>query len=533
MSAAVRSRALLAAIATIALVATVVVSTGSRSADAHGATTFPGSRQYLCWVDGLAHGGGDIQPTNPACQNVLDESGIGPFYNWFANLDSNGGGRTVGYVPDGQICGGGNRGPYDFSAFDEVRSDWPVTHLTAGETYTFLHNDWARHPGRFDVYLTRAGWDPMSPVEWRDLELIDTVTDPPTLADEDLGHYFWDVTIPADRAGEHHVLFIHWVRSDSQENFYNCSDVVFDGGNGEVTGIAGDPTAPPDMDHDHDDPSPDPMPDPLPDPMPDPLPDPLPVPGPFDPEVGYWMGDAGGEIYGFGGGTDPGSVPGAIVAMATTPDGKGPWVLTADGVVHATNGATTYGNVDPAVLEPGEAVASISVLPAGNGYWIFTDRGRALSFGAATDQEDLVDLGVASSLNGAVVASAATPSGLGAYMVAADGGVFAVGDAEFHGSMGSTPLNGPVVGVAPDPDGVGYWLVADDGGIFAFEAGFQGSMGGTPLNAPVVGAVAFGDGYLMVGADGGIFNFSDQAFLGSLGDNPPSQAVGAVAGFPT
>ncbi|CAM5681358.1 Chitin-binding protein OS=Streptomyces tendae OX=1932 GN=F3L20_17570 PE=4 SV=1 [Streptomyces tendae] len=30
---------------------------------------------------------------------------------------------------------------------------------------------------------------------------------------------------------------MQWVRSDSQENFFSCSDVVFDGGNGEVTGI--------------------------------------------------------------------------------------------------------------------------------------------------------------------------------------------------------------------------------------------------------------------------------------------------------
>ena len=29
--------------------------------------------------------------------------------------------------------------------------------------------------------------------------------------------------------------------------------------------------------------------------------------------------------------------------------------------------------------------------------------------------------------------------------------------------------------------------------------------------------VAFGNGYLMVASDGGIFNFSDKPFLGSLG----------------
>ncbi|GAB3085242.1 hypothetical protein [Isoptericola nanjingensis] len=31
-----------------------------------------------------------------------------------------------------QICSGGDRGPYDFSAFDAPRTGWPTTHLTAG-----------------------------------------------------------------------------------------------------------------------------------------------------------------------------------------------------------------------------------------------------------------------------------------------------------------------------------------------------------------------------------------------------------------
>ena len=271
---------------------------------------------------------------------------------------------------------------------------------------------------------------------------------------------------------------------------------------------------------------------PEPGPGPEPGPEP-PVPPVGTADVGYWMGDAGGEVYGFGDAADPGAVTGEIVAVASTPTGSGLWVLTADGVVHTFDGATAHGDVDLGSLSAGEQVASLSVLPDGSGYWVFTDRGRAIQFGAAADLEDLVDQGVSPFLQGLIVDSAATPSGQGAFMVAADGGVFAIGDAVFQGSMGGRPLNGPVVGVATDPDGDGYWLVADDGGIFAFAADFQGSMGGQPLNAPMVGAVAFGDGYLMVAADGGIFNFSDQQFLGSLGGDPPANPVSAVAGFPT
>jgi len=71
--------------------------------------------------------------------------------------------------------------------------------------------------------------------------------------------------------------------------------------------------------------------------------------------------------------------------------------------------------------------------------------------------------------------------------------------------------------------------VASDGGIFAFKAPFRGSLGGQRLNRPVSGMVPNGSGYLMVGEDGGIFNFSDRPFLGSLGANPPARPVVAVA----
>jgi hypothetical protein len=86
---------------------------------------------------------------------------------------------------------------------------------------------------------------------------------------------------------------------------------------------------------------------------------------------------------------------------------------------------------------------------------------------------------------------AATPDGGGYWLVAADGGIFAYGDALFHGSAGASPLNKPIVGMAATPDGGGYWLVAADGGIFAYGAAlFHGSAGASPLKKPIVGMVA-------------------------------------------
>jgi len=69
-------------------------------------------------------------------------------------------------------------------------------------------------------------------------------------------------------------------------------------------------------------------------------------------------------------------------------------------------------------------------------------------------------------LNQPVVGMASTPSGLGYWLVARDGGIFPFGDAGGHGSTGAIRLNEPMVGMASTFDGRGYWLVAGDGGIF-------------------------------------------------------------------
>ena len=72
-----------------------------------------------------------------------------------------------------------------------------------------------------------------------------------------------------------------------------------------------------------------------------------------------------------------------------------------------------------------------------------------------------------------------------------DGGIFAFGDAIFHGSTGALRLNSPIVGAAPATSGSGYVLCARDGGVFAFGAAtFAGSMGGAKLAQPVIGCAA-------------------------------------------
>jgi hypothetical protein len=57
-------------------------------------------------------------------------------------------------------------------------------------------------------------------------------------------------------------------------------------------------------------------------------------------------------------------------------------------------------------------------------------------------------------------------------------------------------------------------------------------MGAVPLAKPVTGMVRYGNGYLMVGEDGGIFSFSDLLFAGSLGGHPPARPIVSVATLP-
>jgi beta-lactamase class A len=131
---------------------------------------------------------------------------------------------------------------------------------------------------------------------------------------------------------------------------------------------------------------------------------------------------------------------------------------------------------------------------------------------------------------------AATTTGNGYWLVAADGGIFSFGDAHFHGSAGNLHLGEPVVGMAATPSGHGYWLVAADGGIFSFgDAHFHGSMGGARLVAPIVGmaATTTGNGYWLVAADGGIFTFGDAHFHGSAGNLHLGEPVVGMAATPT
>ena len=77
--------------------------------------------------------------------------------------------------------------------------------------------------------------------------------------------------------------------------------------------------------------------------------------------------------------------------------------------------------------------------------------------------------------------------------------------------------------------------MASDGGVFNYgDAAFEGSMGGQPLNTPIVGMAATpdGGGYWLVASDGGIFSFGDAAFHGSMGGQHLNKPIVGMAADP-
>lgn len=237
-------------VAAVALFAAAagILALPSSPAQAHGAIQVPGSRTWFCYQDGRNPQTGAVEPKNAACAAAVAQSGVSSLYNWFAVLRSDGAGRVNGFIPDGQLCSGGTGGPYNFTGFNLARNDWPTTHLTAGASIQLKYNNWAKHPGTFYLYITKDGYNPSKPLAWSDLEPtpFDQVTNPPANGGPgtDDGHYYWTGRLPANKTGKH-LIYSVWSRSDSTETFYGCSDVVFDGGNGEVTGIGGSPNPSP------------------------------------------------------------------------------------------------------------------------------------------------------------------------------------------------------------------------------------------------------------------------------------------------
>lgn len=184
------------------------------------------------------------------------------------------------------------------------------------------------------------------------------------------------------------------------------------------------------------------------------------------------------------------------------------WTYASDGGVFS-EGLPFHGSMGGMTLNK-PIIGGMSHGPGG--YWLVGADGGVFAFGDAPFLGSTGQI----ALNSPIVAAVPTAGRDGYWMMAADGGVFAFGTAGFFGSVPPLPLNSPISCAAATRSGAGYWMVGRDGGVFAYgNAGFFGSLGGVRLNAPIVAIVptALGEGYHLVGADGGIFSFGDAPYI--------------------
>ena len=190
-------------LAAVALGVTAASLFATSTANSHGYTDSPISRQKLC-ANGTVKNCGDIQWEPQSVEGLKGFPAAGP--------------------ADGTICAGGNS---RFAQLDDPRGGaWPTTKVTAGQSYSFRWQFTARHATTdFRYYITKNGWNPNSKLTRSQLDPQPFLTvpynnqQPPST----LSH---SGTIPAGKSGRHLILAV-WTVADTANAFYACSDVQF------------------------------------------------------------------------------------------------------------------------------------------------------------------------------------------------------------------------------------------------------------------------------------------------------------------
>ncbi|HEX3793923.1 MAG TPA: hypothetical protein VHV57_05450 [Acidimicrobiales bacterium] len=225
---------------------------------------------------------------------------------------------------------------------------------------------------------------------------------------------------------------------------------------------------------------------------------------------GYWLVAADGGIFTFGQAGFYGSIPGLgiapagsagagagaggkklnapIVGMVPSVDGRGYFMVGADGGVFTFGDAQFEGSC-PSI--GGCLGAAVAVVPdaTGKGYFIVTQTNHIYPFGDAQTPNSTPNA------NGVPVTSAArTADGKGFLVLLGNGTVDNYGTAlPLGGPMGGS-FNGldPATAIFTPADMSGYWVTSAEGAVYPFGGvPNDGGMSGQRLNAPIIAATGF------------------------------------------
>src|SRR5262249_18731086 len=118
-----------------------------------------------------------------------------------------------------------------------------------------------------------------------------------------------------------------------------------------------------------------------------------------------------------------------------TPHSHGFRMFTGDGSVFTFGDSGYYGSARSLAL-----VIAMTTTRDNRGYWLVAENGAVYPFGTARSYGSMAGR----RLTKPIVGATATPSGHGYWLVASDGGIFAFGDAHFYGSTGNIRLAKPI-----------------------------------------------------------------------------------------
>ncbi len=188
---------------------------------------------------------------------------------------------------------------------------------------------------------------------------------------------------------------------------------------------------------------------------------------------GYWLLGADGGVFAFG------SAPFYGSANANLPSGYLPGI------------AAPFSSITPFTLSSGQVLIGYVVSSEfeSNTAFAFTNVGQSVFYagGSLPSSPPLPPL-PSPPIVGLTEASFSGSGFFSVWLAQTNGGVITdstgVSSVPFYGSLpgiGVSP-SAPIAAIVATPDHRGYWLMGADGGVFAFgDASFQGSAGGSDL----------------------------------------------------
>ena len=191
---------------------------------AHGWVEFPSARQNTCYLDG---GFWTDEIPNQACQAAFDQSGAYPFVQRSEVAANVANYRDMEHVKavvrDGELCSAGDSAK---KGLNIPSPNWQRTNVNLDENNQIelvFFGHAPHNPSYWEFYLSKPTYDASKPLNWDDIELIDTAGNVFVDAEK---RYRMKVTFPADRSGDA-ILYTRWQRIDvAGEGFYNCSDIT-------------------------------------------------------------------------------------------------------------------------------------------------------------------------------------------------------------------------------------------------------------------------------------------------------------------